>query len=51
MIHKGNNPNGTKQSITYGIMKQGFDVVKLVAKKVVKNLLRALFLNYKNDFN
>jgi hypothetical protein len=30
-------------------MKQGFDVMKLVAKKVVKKLLRALFLNYKND--
>jgi hypothetical protein len=30
-------------------MKQGFDVVKLVAKKVVKNLLRTLFMNYTND--
>jgi hypothetical protein len=29
---------GPKKSITCGIMKQGFDVVKLVAKKVVKNL-------------
>jgi hypothetical protein len=30
-------------------MKQGFDVVKLVAKKVVKTFLRTLLLNYKND--
>jgi hypothetical protein len=30
-------------------MKQGSDVVKLVAKKVLKQLLKALFLNYKND--
>jgi len=49
LIHKGNNPNGTKKSITCGIMKQGFDAVNLVAKKVVKKLLRALFMNYTND--
>jgi hypothetical protein len=30
-------------------MKQGFDAVNLVAKKVVKKLLRALFMNYTND--
>jgi hypothetical protein len=30
-------------------MKQGFDVVKLVAKNDVNFFLKALFLNYKND--